>query len=185
MTVAGGGAALPHRLGHRHRIVADVRLHLRELAAVGVVAGAGVVELPVVVPALVRVPGDRPLHVAERHLLGGLVLDVEVAERRLVHRGLDALNLVLRVDRRLDAVLAEHRDRDDVHLLGRDDVAVAAHLDLLPPPDRLRVGARQPRGLEEPGRVQPQVELIPLGILGRHGHRLAAFAVDVPARARR
>jgi hypothetical protein len=42
------------------------------------------------------------------------VLDVEVAERGLADRGLDAGDQVLRVDRRVDAVLAEHRDRDDV-----------------------------------------------------------------------
>ena len=51
-----------------------------------------------------RVPHDRPLHVAERHLFGRFLLDVEVAHRRLAHRRLDALNLVLRIDGGLDAI---------------------------------------------------------------------------------
>ena len=66
-----------------------------------------------------------------------------------------------------------------MHLLGRDDVAVAALLDLLPAPERLGIRAGQAGRLEESGRVQPQIQLVALGIFRRHRHR-RAVAVDVP-----
>ena len=61
----GRPGRLCHRRWDRDRVVAHVRLHIRKLSAVGVVAGACAVELPVVVPSLVRVPGNWPFHVAE------------------------------------------------------------------------------------------------------------------------
>ena len=64
---------------NRNRIAADVRLNVRERAPVRVVSGALAIELPVVVPALVRVPHRGPLDAPYAHLLCGLVLDVEIA----------------------------------------------------------------------------------------------------------
>ena len=145
-------------------------------------AGALPIELPVVVPAVMRVPRRRPFHVADGNELGRLVLDVEVAERGLADRGLDARDHVARVDRRVDAVLAEHRDRDDVHLLRLHDVAVAPFLELLPAPERDGIRAGQARRLDEARRIEPEVELIELGELGRNGDGLA-IAVDVPSLA--
>ena len=94
-------------------------------------------------------------------------------------RGLDARDLVLRVDGRVHAILPEHRDGDDVHLLGLDDVAIAALLELFPAPEGDGVRARQAGGLEKPVRVQPQVELIEIRQFLRHGDG-CAVAVDVP-----
>ena len=160
-----------HRFGNRNRIVTHVGLDVRELAAVRVVAGALRVELPVVVPALMRVPVDRPLRRPGRHELGRLLLDVEIAEHVLVHRRLEPRDDVLAVDRRVDAKLSEHRDADDVHALRGDDVAVAPFLDLFPSPERLRVGARHARRLEKSVRVHPDVELIDIGHLRRNRQR--------------
>ena len=102
-TVVRRGRLL-HRLGHGHRIVAGVGLDHRELAPVPVVTGGVRGELPVVVPAVVRVPGDRPLRVPGGDEIGRLVLDVEIAERGLVHRRLDAGDDVLAVDRGVNPV---------------------------------------------------------------------------------
>jgi hypothetical protein len=107
------------------------------------------------------------------------MLDVEITHRVFVDRRLDALNLILRVEGGVDAVLAEHGDRHHVHLLGDHDRAIAAFLDLLPPPERDRIRTGQPGGLEEPRRVQPQIQLVALGILRWNGHR-RPVAVDVP-----
>ena len=119
------------------------------------------------------------LTLPKRHLIGRFMLDVEIAHGVFGDRGLDALDLILRVDRGVHAVLPEHRDRDDVHLLRRDDVAVAPFFDLLPSPERPGVRAGHPGGLDESRRVHPQVQLVTLGILGRNGHR-RPFAVDRP-----
>ena len=73
------------------------------------------------------------------------------------------------VDGGVDAVLAEHGDGDDRDLLRRRGRAVAAHLAQLPAPYGARVGARQARRLQEPVRVEPQVELPQLGVRGRRG----------------
>ena len=52
---------------------------------------------------------------AELLLVGRLLLDIEVTEHRRMHHHVDALDLILRVDRCVHAVLAEHRDRHDMH----------------------------------------------------------------------
>ena len=52
-------------------------------------------------------------------------------------------------------------------------------LELLPAPERSGVGARHPRGLQEAVRRQPDIELVDLGELRRHGHG-RAVAVHVP-----
>ena len=124
-------------------------------------------------------PGNGPLHGAEGHLVGRFVLDVEVAERRLADRRFDPRDLVLRVDGRVHPIPSEHRDGDDVHLLGLDDVAIATLLELFPAPEGDGVGARQAGSFEKPVRVQPQIELIEVRQFLRHGHWYAV-AVDVP-----
>ena len=62
---------------------------------------------------------------------------------------------------------------------GDDDVAVAALFDLLPSPQRFRVGARHARRFQKPVRLQPEIELIDLGHVRRNRDRRAC-AVDVP-----
>ena len=109
------------------------------------------------------------------------MLDVEVAERRLAHRRLDARDLVLRIDGGVHSVLAEHRDGDDVHLLRLHDVSVAALLDLFPSPQGDRIRAGQTGSFEKAWRVQPEVQLVQIREVWRHGHG-RAVAVDVPCR---
>src|SRR4051812_45708372 len=103
-------------------------------------AGTDVVESVVVVPPLMGMPRRRPLDRAEGLLAGGLVLVIEVAKRWFGDHGVDALNLVPRVDRRVDSIRAE-RNRHDVHLLGDRRRSVATHLAKFPTPHRFRIGS--------------------------------------------
>ena len=95
------------------------------------------------------------------------------------HPRVDPLQHVLLVDRRIDPVLA-HLDRDHGDLLRHRRRTVAAHFAQLPPPHGYRVGARHPRGLEEAVRVDPQIQLPSLRIVGRRRNRRAARAIHVP-----
>ena len=126
-------------------------------------------------------PRRGPLHSAEGGLIRRLVFDIEITQRRDIHRCLDPLYLILGIDGGVDPVLAEHRNRDDIHLLGADHVAVAAFLDLLPPPQRHRVRPGQASGLEEPMGVHPHFQLVELRQRRRHCH-WRPIAIDVPGK---
>ena len=107
------------------------------------------------------------------------MLVVHVAEHRIRHPRVDPLEHVLLVDRRVDAILAEHLNRDDGDFLGNRRRSVPAHLAELPSPHRDRIGARHAGGLQEAVRVQPQFELRALSVeRGRGDRRIGA--VDAP-----
>ena len=109
------------------------------------------------------------------------MLDIEIAERGYVHRGLDSLYLILRVNRGIHAIFPEHRNRDHVHFLWNYHVPVSAFLELLPPPQGHGIGTRQASGFEEPMGVQPHVQLVHLRKLRRDGHG-RPVAIHVPGR---
>ncbi len=150
-----------------------------------VVAGGNRLRVVVVVPALVVMPAGRETRtVADVHVagVGELVLVVHVAEHGVRHPGVNALQHVLFVDGRIDAVLAEHPDRHHRHLLGHRRRTVPAHLAQLPAPDGHGIGARQPRGLQEAVRVQPHLQLPELGFVWRRRDRRRGRAIVMPAK---
>src|SRR5260370_1362540 len=97
-----------------------VRFDVFERAAVTIVAGADVLTAEVVVPAVVMMPAGGELHAVsdiDIALVGEFVLIIHVAEDGIGNPGVDALEHVLFVDGGVHAVLAEHCNRYDGHLL--------------------------------------------------------------------
>ena len=175
---------LDDRIGDRDRIRALIRLDFFECTSEGIVSGVDALDLVVVVPALMGVPGNREANAVAQ--VGITVVDkfvfvVEVAKYGVGHPGVDALQQVFAVDGRIDPILSEDRDGDDPDLFRRRGGTIAAHLSQLPAPGRDGVGARQPRGLQETVRVEPHVQLPARRIFGTGGDRLGFGAILVPA----
>ena len=100
----------------------------------------------------------RELHAFDVTPLRVFTFLIHVAADGIRHQRLDAFDEVLVVDRAVDPVLAERHERDDVQLPLHGG-AQAADGAALPAGDEDRVGAGRHRRLQEPVRVEPDIEL--------------------------
>src|SRR5690606_22537723 len=110
--------------------------HIWKVAAERIMAGRDVVKAKIVIPSLMGVPHGWEFARAESLLVGGLMFVVEITERRLGYHGMNALNLIASIYRRIDPISTQG-DRHHIHLLRIDGGPVATHFPQLPTPDCL------------------------------------------------